>query len=139
MTFPDIGFATPKAAASTQKHADVEDHLVTGEQQYSGTAAAKLIGEALTDQELRAHSEWRNFGGEERRHPPMRGWLTVPLIGTDGGNYGFIQASDRLEGDFTAQDEANLVRLASLTSTALDALAQLHLPEYRAKVADPSP
>jgi hypothetical protein len=35
------------------------------------------------------------------------------------------------------QDEANLVRLASLTSTALDALAQLHLPDYRAKVAQP--
>ena len=42
---------------------------------------------------------------------------------------------DRLEGDFTAQVEANLVRLASLTATALDALAQLHLPKYRAKVA----
>jgi GAF domain-containing protein len=91
----------------------------------------------LTDQQLRAHPEWRNFGDEVGRHPPMRGWLAVPLIGSDGANYGFIQASDRLEGDFTAQDEANLVRLASLTSTALDALAQLHLPEYRAKVADP--
>jgi hypothetical protein len=34
-------------------------------------------------------------------------------------------------------DEANLVRLASLTATALDALAHVHLPEYRAKVADP--
>ena len=91
----------------------------------------------LTDQELRAHPAWRNFGDEQGRHPPMRGWLAVPLIGSDGANYGFIQASDRLEGDFTEQDEANLVRLASLTSTALDALAQLHLPEYRAKVADP--
>jgi len=82
----------------------------------------------LTDQELRAQPQWRNFGGEEGRHPPMRGWLAVPLIGSDGANYGFIQASDRLEGDFTEQDEANLVRLASLTSTALDVLAQLHLP-----------
>jgi GAF domain-containing protein len=91
----------------------------------------------LTDQQLRAHPEWRNFGDEVGRHPPMRGWLAVPLIGSDGENYGFLQASDRLEGDFTAQDEANLVRLASLTSAALDALAQLHLPEYRAKVADP--
>ena len=91
----------------------------------------------LTDQQLRAHPEWRNFGIEQVHHPPMRGWLAVPLIGSDRANYGFIQASDRLEGDFTAQDEANLVRLASLTSTALDALAQLHLPEYRAKVADP--
>ena len=88
----------------------------------------------LTDQEMRAHPEWRNFGTEVDRHPPMRGWLAVPLIGSDGANYGFIQASDRLEGDFTEQDESNLVRLATLTSTAIDAVAQLHLPEYRAKV-----
>ena len=44
----------------------------------------------------------------------MRGWLAVPLIGSDGQNYGFIQISDPLEGDFTEQDEANLLRLASL-------------------------
>jgi GAF domain-containing protein len=88
----------------------------------------------LTDEELRAHPEWRNFGPEVDRHPPMRGWLAVPLIGSDGKNYGFVQASDRLEGDFTDQDEANLVRLAALTASALDALAQLHLPEYRAEL-----
>jgi GAF domain-containing protein len=92
----------------------------------------------LTDAELRAHDEWRNFGDEIDSHPPMRGWLAVPLIGSDGANYGFIQASDRLEGDFTEQDEANLVRLATLTSTALDALAQVHLPEYRREVAERS-
>ena len=89
----------------------------------------------LTDSELRAHPEWRNFGTEVDRHPPMRGWLVAPLIGSDGANYGFIQASDRLSGDFTEQDETNLVRLASLTSTALDALAQVHLTDYRAKLA----
>ena len=82
----------------------------------------------LTDEELRAHPEWRNFGAQKDSHPPMRGWLAVPLIGFDGQNYGFIQASDRLEGDFTEQDEANLVRLATLTSAARDGLAQLHLP-----------
>ena len=90
----------------------------------------------LTDEELRAHPDWRNFGDEIDDHPPMRGWLAVPLIGSDGVNYGFIQASDRLEGDFSEQDEANLVRLATLTATALDALAQLHLAEYRAKIAE---
>jgi len=58
----------------------------------------------------------------------------VPLIGFDGQNYGFIQASDRLEGDFTEQDEANLVRLATFTSAARDGLAQLHLPNYQDKV-----
>jgi GAF domain-containing protein len=92
----------------------------------------------LTDEELRAHKEWRNFGDQLELHPPMRGWLAVPLIGTDGVNYGFIQASDRIEGDFTEQDEANVVRLAALTSAALDALAQVHLPEYRREVAQRS-
>src|SRR5438270_611035 len=61
----------------------------------------------LTDSELRSHSEWRNFGDEVDRHPPMRGWLVAPLIGSDGENYGFVQASDRIEGDFTEQDEIN--------------------------------
>jgi hypothetical protein len=68
----------------------------------------------------------------------MRGWLAVEIIGSDGVNYGFIQVSDRLEGDFTEQDEANLVRLAALTSTALDVLAQVHLPDYRQEVAERS-
>ena len=77
----------------------------------------------LTDEQLRAHPEWRNFGDQVGDHPPMRGWLAVPLIGSDGLNYGFIQASDRIEGDFTELDQANLVRLAALTSAALDALA----------------
>jgi GAF domain-containing protein len=89
----------------------------------------------LTDEELRAHPEWRNFGTEYSSHPPMRGWLVVPLIGSDGDNYGFIQATDRVMGDFTEQDEHNLVRLASLTATALDAIAQVHLPEYRLRLA----
>ena len=89
----------------------------------------------LTDEELRAHPEWRNFGDQIDKHPPMRGWLAVPLVGSDGENYGFIQASDRLQGDFTDQDAANLMRLAALTSMALDALAQLHIPDYRRKVA----
>ena len=35
----------------------------------------------LTDEALRAHPEWRNFGTELSRHPPMRGWLAVPASG----------------------------------------------------------
>ncbi len=103
-------------------------------------AHAHLIDKPLrlTDAELRSHPEWRNFGSEVTRHPPMRGWLVAPLIGSDKANYGFIQASDRIQGDFTEMDEANLVRLAALTSTALDALAQVHLPEYRAKLKQQS-
>ena len=88
----------------------------------------------LTDEELRTNPEWRDFGGEHDNHPPMRGWLAVPLMGSNGKNYGFLQASDRIEGDFTAQDEANLVRLAALTSAALENLARVHIPEEVASV-----
>src|ERR1700704_2176582 len=42
----------------------------------------------LTDEELRAHPEWRNFGTQKDRHPPMRGWLAVPLISSTGRTMG---------------------------------------------------
>jgi GAF domain-containing protein len=113
----------------SEKYADFADYHASaggaGIHAYAHTTDRPI---RLTDEELRAHPEWRNFSGQEDQHPPMRGWLAVPLIASDGANYGFLQASDRLEGDFTEQDESNMVRLATLTSTALDTLAQLHLP-----------
>jgi GAF domain-containing protein len=88
----------------------------------------------LTQAELEAHPQWRNFGVEQGKHPPLRGWLAIPLIGSDGLNYGLIQASDRYEGEFTEEDEQHLVLLAKLTSTALDALAMAYLSEYQEKI-----
>lgn len=88
----------------------------------------------LTQAELEAHPEWRNFGTEQGQHPPMRGWMARPLIGSDGLNYGLIQVSDRIEGDFTEEDEQHLAQLADLTSAALDALALGYIPEYREEI-----
>jgi GAF domain-containing protein len=121
----------------SEKYADWADYKVPAVG-FGIHAYAHRIDKPLrmTDSELRSHPEWRNFGRELERHPPMRGWLVAPLLGSDGENYGFIQASDRIEGDFTEQDEINFVRLASLTSSALDALARVYLAEYRAKLAD---
>jgi GAF domain-containing protein len=85
----------------------------------------------LTQAELEAHPEWRHFGVEQGKHPPLRGWLAIPLIGSDGRTYGLIQASDRYEGEFTDEDELHLMQLATLTSTALDTLAGTPWPEYR--------
>src|SRR5215469_14206706 len=93
----------------------------------------------LTQAELEAHTEWRNFGTEQGKHPPMRGWVAIPLIGSDGRNYGLIQVSDRYEGEFTEADEQHLAQLAQLTSTALDALAMAYLPDYRAKILGTPP
>lgn len=76
----------------------------------------------LTQAELEAHPEWRGFGTEAGKHPPMRGWLATPLLDADGTNWGLLQASDRYDGDFTADDQINFERLASLVAQTLGAL-----------------
>jgi GAF domain-containing protein len=73
----------------------------------------------LTQRELEAHPAWHGFGAAATRHPPMRGWLAVPLHGRKGQGIGVIQLSDRNEGEFTEEDEAILVSLAAVTSAML--------------------
>jgi PAS domain S-box-containing protein len=75
----------------------------------------------LTQAELEAHPSFRRFGNEAGNHPPLRGWLAVPLVARDGRNLGLVQLSDKLDGsDFTAEDEAILVQLATIASVAID-------------------
>jgi len=74
----------------------------------------------LTQDEIEAHPAWRNFGSQEGRHPPMRGWLAVPLIGVDGRNLGLVQLSDKYQGEFTAEDEATLIQLAQMASAVTE-------------------
>ena len=74
----------------------------------------------LTQAQLEAHPAWKGFGRERHAHPAMRGWLAVPLIDRAGGNIGLIQASDKVEGEFTEQDEAILVQLASIASNGFE-------------------
>lgn len=76
----------------------------------------------LTQAELESHPEWKNFGTEAGKHPPMRGWLAAPLVDTQGVNWGLLQLSDKYEGDFTAEDEEEFVRFAELLSISLEAL-----------------
>jgi PAS domain S-box-containing protein len=53
-------------------------------------------------------------------HPPIQGWLGVPLIGRDGKNLGLIHLSDKHQGEFSEDDEAILVQLAQLASIAVE-------------------
>ena len=81
----------------------------------------------FTQAELEQHPDWKHFGVEAGKHPPLRGWLAVPLIGEDGRNYGLLQLSDKYnDADFTKEDEAQLKQLAQLTATTLGALCRLH-------------
>lgn len=76
----------------------------------------------LTQAELEAHPEWRNFGVEAGKHPPMRGWLAVPLVDSKGTNWGLFQLSDKYEGDFTDEDQAKLLQLTEIVALALETL-----------------
>jgi len=76
----------------------------------------------LTQAELEAHPEWKNFGKELSHHPPMRGWLAAPLLDKQGKNWGLFQLSDKVEGEFTEADEAHFVMLTRLVSQTLEAL-----------------
>ena len=74
----------------------------------------------LTQEELVKHPAWRGFGAHAAAHPPIRGWLAVPLVDRKGNNLGLIQASDKVEGDFTEEDEAILVQLASIAANGFE-------------------
>ncbi len=71
--------------------------------------------------QLRQLSSFDSVGGE----PAARGWLAASLTTFDGGELGAIQLFDKLDGGFTADDEASLVHLAQIASAAIER-AQLH-------------
>jgi signal transduction histidine kinase len=50
----------------------------------------------------------------------MRGWLAVPLIDRTGRNIGLIQVSDKVDGEFSEEDEAILVQLASIAANGFE-------------------
>lgn len=74
----------------------------------------------LTQEELEAHPQWKFFGTEKEKHPPMRGWLAAPILDNKGKNWGLIQLSDRVEGDFTEADEEVFNRFAGLIAMTLE-------------------
>ena len=74
----------------------------------------------MTQAELEADPRWHSLGGHAGKHPPMRGWLAVPLIGKNGKNIGLLQLSDKYEGEFTKQDEYVALELSHLASAGLE-------------------
>lgn len=71
----------------------------------------------LTQAELESHPAWHGFRAHQ---PPLRGWMAVPLTGRDGRNIGLLQLSDKIAGEFTAEDEAILVQLAQMASISIE-------------------
>jgi len=74
----------------------------------------------LTQAELEAHPRWRGFGAHAKSHPPMRGWLAVPLMDSAGRNMGLLQLSDKVRGEFTQDDQLVAMQFAQMASIAIE-------------------
>ena len=99
------------------------DVMPTGEGIW-GVVVEQKIPMRMTEEELVSHPRWRNFGNMKDarglEHPPMPGWLVVPILHRNGGFLGVLQLSDKFEGDFTEEDEALLVRLGKVISPTFE-------------------
>ena len=99
------------------------DVMPTGEGIW-GVVVEQKIPMRMTEQELLSHPRWRNFGGMKDarglQHPPMPGWLVVPILRRSGQFLGVLQLSDKFEGDFNGEDEALLVRLGQVISPTFE-------------------
>lgn len=74
----------------------------------------------MTKKEIEASFAARGLSNLSGSHPMLEGWLAVPLTGRTGRTLGLIQVADKIEGDFTADDEVVLVQLAQLAAVAIE-------------------
>ena len=99
------------------------DVMPTGEGIW-GVVVEQKIPMRMTEKELLSHPRWRSFGdlkdARGLEHPPMPGWLVVPILRRSGEFLGVLQLSDRFEGEFTEEDEALLVRLGQVISPTFE-------------------
>ncbi|MCA9214854.1 MAG: PAS domain S-box protein, partial [Planctomycetales bacterium] len=78
----------------------------------------------MTQAHIESHPLWKNFSDKKDlrglEHPPLRGWLAVPILGNESGEFlGILQFSDKYEGDFTAEDVHTATQLAQLINPIL--------------------
>ncbi|KFL37102.1 PAS domain S-box protein [Arenimonas donghaensis] len=109
------------AVSLSDKYAQWRDYDVP----IDGSGIYVRVGERqqpmrMTQAELEAHPGWRNFGAESARHPPMRGWLAVPMVGSDGKTLGILQLSDKYRGEFSEDDEQVALQFSQMAVIAIE-------------------
>lgn len=71
----------------------------------------------LTEKEVYSHPKFKNFSGLKDvrglEHPPLPGWLAAPVM-KDGSYLGLIQLGDKIDGEFTKEDESSLLDITKL-------------------------
>ena len=123
---PDGDF---KAAVHTHSFSEKYERYNTYDVMPTGHGVWGLVVKSrspvrMTEEEVYSHPQFMNFSGlKDSRgleHPPMPGWLAVPMLGKDGRLLGVIQLSDKFEGDFTEDDQDQLVNLATLFAPSFE-------------------
>jgi CheY-like chemotaxis protein len=63
-------------------------------------------------------SPWTDLLANDR--PEKLGWLAAPLTSRDGRNMGLLHLLEKIDGEFTEEDEAILTQLAQMSSIAIE-------------------
>lgn len=74
----------------------------------------------MTQTEVEACPEWRNFVEQNGLMPPIRGWLAAPFISRGGARLGWVRLSDKHGSEFSENDEVILIQLAHIASVAIE-------------------
>jgi PAS domain S-box-containing protein len=101
-------------------HIDVQSEFVSQgsavHAALSGTYRPLRLTRAELARKPELNSSIKDSLGRERE----RGWLGASLRGSNGRSIGVIQLSDKIEGEFTAEDEAVLMQLSQMTAGAIE-------------------
>ena len=74
----------------------------------------------LTRAQLEEHPDWSAISKHEALGQVVNGWLGAALLGKNGRSIGVIQLLDKIEGEFTANDEALIMQLAQMAAGAIE-------------------
>lgn len=111
------------AVSAADRHARWRDDMET----WASGALQQLVCEAnrpmrLSRAETERHPQWaRPVPGQDDR-PRLHGWLAVPLVAQDGRNLGLMQLADKDEGEFSADDQNEMMLLASIVGACVENL-----------------
>lgn len=94
------------------------------EEEVWGTVFSDKPSYCLTQEQLLVHSKLKHFSNlkdaRSLEHPPLRGWLAVPILSRSQQFLGVLQASDREQDKFSDTDLKEFRHLARLLSSMLE-------------------
>ncbi|HUO10566.1 MAG TPA: response regulator [Phycisphaerae bacterium] len=104
----------------SDKYADWHGRPMQLDAAATSVIATSRSASRLSAAQLRSHPDWGLLTQMRGEIPPVAGLLAAPLIGREGRNVGVIFLSDKVTGEFTADDEAILVQLAQMATVAIE-------------------